>query len=158
MGRDEKPSQSVRPKPRLPPSEGRGFDSRPRSQKRPLNRRPPPMLKRLEKEPMPPKRKLEPYKKNVNIRLPKLQKQELKPMPPQYQSKRREETAPKRLRHPEKKPALKKRPTKHIKSPIKTVVTNPALNVDEFSAPAAPIKLNKPKVKKRKPLIIIKDR
>merc|ERR1712050_402313 len=62
--RDEKPSQSVRPKPRLPPSEGRGFDarlqhsegrgfdSRPRSQKRPLNRRPPPMLKRLEKEPL----------------------------------------------------------------------------------------------------------
>merc|ERR1711935_349607 len=83
--RDEKPSQSVRPKPskRLPPSEGRGFDarlqsssegrgfeSRPRGSKRPLNRRPPPMLKRLEKEPQPPKRKLEPYKKNVNIRLP----------------------------------------------------------------------------------------
>ena len=102
--RDEKPSQSVRPKPskRLPPSEGRGFDarlqsssegrgfeSRPRGSKRPLNRRPPPMLKRLEKEPQPPKRKLEPYKKNVNIRLPKLQKHELKkPQPPLYQSLR----------------------------------------------------------------------
>merc|ERR1712008_484408 len=137
--------------------------------KRPLNRRPP-LLKRLEKEPLPPKRKLEPYKKNVNIRIPVVKKQELKPKPPLFQQSKRREEVPKRLRYHEKKPVLKKRPVtepkQQPKPPIETLVKNPSINVDEFSAPAAPIKQNiqhqkkkqKPKVKKRKPLIIIKDR
>ena len=51
---------------------------------------------------------------------------------------------PKRLRYPEKKPVLKKRPVtepkQQPKPPIQTLVKNPSINVDEFSAPAAPIK------------------
>jgi hypothetical protein len=53
---------------------------------------------------------------------------------------------PKRLRYPEKKPVLKKRPVtepkQQPKPPIQTLVKNPSINVDEFSAPAAPIKQN----------------
>ena len=58
---------------------------------------------------------------------------------------RREETLPKRLRHPEKKPVQKnQRPVqqdgKHKKSPLKPLVKHQQLDlVDEFSAPAAPI-------------------
>merc|ERR1712203_153231 len=98
-----------------------------------------------------------------NIRIPVVKKQELKPKPPLFQQSKRREEVPKRLRYPEKKPVLKKRPVtepkQQHKPPIKTLVKNPSINVDEFSAPAAPVKQNiqhqkkKPKVKKRKPLI-----
>ena len=58
----------------------------------------------------------------------------------------RREEVPKRLRYPEKKPVLKKRPVtepkQQPKPPIQTLVKNPSINVDEFSAPAAPIKQN----------------
>ena len=58
----------------------------------------------------------------------------------------RREEVPKRLRYHEKKPVLKKRPVtepkQQPKPPIETLVKNPSINVDEFSAPAAPIKQN----------------
>merc|ERR1739838_334430 len=148
---NREPPQQIFHKEKQPLSPGRPQQPSKRKQprgsglKRPLNRRPP-LLKRLEKEPLPPKRKLEPYKKNMNIRIPVVKKQELKPKSPLFQQSKRREEVPKRLRYPEKKPVLKKgpvtEPKQQPKPPIQTLVKNPSINVDEFSAPAAPIKQN----------------